>query len=310
VVSATFAGMPDVSVIVPCFNQAGFLAECLESLRTQTLGDWEAIVVDDASTDGDVAHAIADLGDGRVAVVRHRANRGLAASRNTGMRQARAELLLPLDCDDGLRPDFLEKTVACLRDAASVDCVFTDFELFGATDDVWVNSVGEPSEILVRQWLPGPGTLMRRTVWERVGGYCEDPALSSGNEDWDFWIAGVESGLVARPIPEPLYRYRRHSQSMSSLQLRQHEYRQREFMYRRHKRFFDSHGKGGVFRADGYLGSAGFAWRRGDRGRAVAIAGRGLVTKGVGWSLVKRGFIVSSTLLRNSRPRRRPGLPS
>jgi glycosyltransferase involved in cell wall biosynthesis len=272
---------------VPCFNQARFLAECLESVRSQTFAGWEAIVVDDASSEGDVAGVVRELGDQRIRVTRHETNRGAGASRNTGFRDARTELILPLDCDDRLDPLFLERTVALLRDSAGVDCAFTDFQLFGDTDEIWTNSATNVAqEILVRQWIPGAGTLMRAAVWERSGGYCEDPALL-GNEDWDFWIGALEAGLRTTHIAEPLYLYRLHPGSTSVFSRRYGEFRQRDLMYRRHQAFFDRHRAGGEFRATGYINSALFAWRAGERRRAVTVAWLGLVTKGVGWAFVQ-----------------------
>ena len=72
--------MPGVSVVVPCFGHAHHLAECLESLEVQTEGDWEAVVVDDGSPDGERIEAeVARLDDPRVRLERHADNRGLAA---------------------------------------------------------------------------------------------------------------------------------------------------------------------------------------------------------------------------------------
>jgi glycosyltransferase involved in cell wall biosynthesis len=276
-----------VSVIVPCFNQAHFLAECLESLLSQTFASWEAIVVDDASTQGDAATVVRELEDPRIRVIRHETNRGAGASRNSGFRDANAELILPLDCDDWLDPLFLEKTVASLRNSGGFDCAFTDFQLFGDSDAIWTNSsTTQAHKILESQWIPGAGTLMRAAVWERVGGYSEDPALL-GNEDWDFWIGALEAGLTTTHIAEPLYRYRLHVGSTSALSRRYAEFRQRDLMYGRHQAFFDRYRAGGKFRAMGYINSAAFAWMAGERRRAAAVAWQGLRTKGVRWPFLQ-----------------------
>ncbi len=107
---------PLVSVIVPVFNVEGFVGPCLASLLAQTLTDFEAIVVDDGSTDlsHDVALATID-GDPRFRLIR-RANGGLSAARNTGLALARGEFVAFLDGDDTVEPDWLAAMVQALRE--------------------------------------------------------------------------------------------------------------------------------------------------------------------------------------------------
>ncbi|MDE2565169.1 MAG: glycosyltransferase family 2 protein, partial [Burkholderiales bacterium] len=80
---------PRVSVILPTHDRPALLQEALASLQAQTFGDWEAVVVDDAS-DPPVRN---DWGDARVRVVRHEAARGGAAAKNSGIAQARGEVV-------------------------------------------------------------------------------------------------------------------------------------------------------------------------------------------------------------------------
>lgn len=99
---------PAVSVIVPVFNTRDLLPRCLASIAAQTFRDFEAIVVDDGSTDGsaEVAEAFCRQ-DPRFRLLRHGANRGLAAARNTGLRAARGEWMASVDSDDAALPDML-----------------------------------------------------------------------------------------------------------------------------------------------------------------------------------------------------------
>lgn len=99
--------MPDVSVVVPTYNQSALLAECLRSLATQTLSPdrYEVVVVDDGSTDA-TPEVIRQAG-ARARGVRLPANRGRSAARNTGVEQARADLIVFVDSDVVVRPDFL-----------------------------------------------------------------------------------------------------------------------------------------------------------------------------------------------------------
>lgn len=101
--------MPSISVIVPVYNVRDHVAACLDSLRAQTFTDFEAIVVDDGSTDGsgDVAAAVM-AGDARFRLVR-RDNGGLSAARNTGLAQAGGRYVCFVDSDDRVTPDYLQR---------------------------------------------------------------------------------------------------------------------------------------------------------------------------------------------------------
>ena len=113
--------MPKVSVIVPVYNVREFLADCVASVRAQTLDDFECVLVDDGSTDGSGAlcDALASE-DPRFRVV-HQPNGGLSAARNAGIEAARGELLAFVDSDDALLPDALRVLSARLeRDGLDV----------------------------------------------------------------------------------------------------------------------------------------------------------------------------------------------
>jgi len=109
---------PQVSVVVIFLNEAAFLEEAIASVRAQTLGAWELLLVDDGSTDGsgEIAHAAAELDPDRVHVLVHEGgqNRGMSASRNLGIERARAPRIAFLDGDDVWLPTRLERHVALL----------------------------------------------------------------------------------------------------------------------------------------------------------------------------------------------------
>lgn len=106
---------PHVTVVIPTFNAAHFLPRALDSLFAQTLAAWEAIIVDDGSTDGTV-HALARWrADPRVRYVRHERNRGLGAALNTGLAEAHGDLIAYLPADDLYHASHLAKLVAALE---------------------------------------------------------------------------------------------------------------------------------------------------------------------------------------------------
>ena len=112
------AGMgakPIVSVVIPTFNRAHLIMRALQSVLTQTFTAWETIVVDDGSTD-DTETVVLSLGDSRIRYCRQPENRGPAAARNRGMREAKGEFIAFLDSDDEWFPDKLELQVARFRE--------------------------------------------------------------------------------------------------------------------------------------------------------------------------------------------------
>ena len=265
--------MSKVTVAIPCYNSLPFLGDCLRSVVAQTWTDWEAIVVDDCSTDGDPARIIDEFADPRIRLLRHEVNRGLSAARNTAFAAARTPFVVPLDCDDILAPDFLSRLLSILENDPSLDCVFTDFELFGASSGIRTLTV-EPLEATAKaQWIPGAGVLMKRELWERAGKYCEAPTLRLGNEDWDFWLAAAAVGFRTTHVPEALYRYRIQAGTLSH-QLRALDHLSREFMFRRHRAFIEKFSSYAEFVGPGYWRSAETACARRDRFRALALVCR------------------------------------
>lgn len=194
--------VPAVSIVVPCFNGGRFVDDLLACLRAQTFRDFELIIVDDGSTD-DTPAKLATLGPD-VQVIRQ-ANAGPGAARNTGFRQARADLIFIVDCDDTVEPRYLEETVKALAAAGpDVGFAFTHerkighreqinrcyFKLF---DQLFINRV--PCCMVVR-----------RAAWQAVGGF--DAAMRDGYEDWEFTIALGRAGFRAAVVPEILFNYR------------------------------------------------------------------------------------------------------
>ncbi len=267
--------MPACTVVIPTFNHADELGEALASLIVQTFVDWEAIVVDDASTLGDAEAVVRACADERIRYLRHATNRGLGAARNSGIRAGQGLLIVPFDSDDRLDPGFLAGLSQVLDAEPGADCVFPDFALFGDGSGIDRFAVEDTRTLLRRQWLPGPGCMYRRSLWERAGGYCEDPALRPGNEDWDFWLSAAEAGFTARHVPEPLYQYRMSAGSMG-MRLRSVNDQTRDFIFARHRALFERYHEGPMFRAEGYLVSAQSSYLRGQHRRALRLALRAL----------------------------------
>jgi len=266
---------PLVSIAIPFYGSYGaYFEQCLRSIAAQTYTRWEAIVVDDASGNDIAAAVIERIGDARIRLLRHSHNRGQAAGRNTAIRQSHGLLLMPVDCDDCLAPTHIEELVAALQAHPESGAAYADFELFGTVTGTLPWPAGNTRSLLREQWIPHPGTIVRRHLWESIDGYCEDEAFRAGNEDWDYFLSLAEAGLTAVRVAKPLYRYRQHPGSITSSQFERADYRMRELMYRRHRALFDRFGMRRPFLAGGYRASGKAFWRGGERLRGLALLAR------------------------------------
>lgn len=201
--------LPLVSVIIPCFNAGAFIEETIASVRSQTFKDFEVIVVDDGSDDHETIRLLDTYATTGVRLVRT-ANCGVAAARNTAITASSGRYILPLDADDLIAPDFLEKTVSILEQQPEIGIAGTDALLFGAVNEI--SHLPEFSaQRLLSENLLFATSLFRKSDWLKVGGYCA--AMRYGWEDWEFWIAMTGRGVRAVRIPEPLFMYRIRSES-------------------------------------------------------------------------------------------------
>lgn len=193
---------PTVSVVLPCFNAHEHLEQAIDSVRTQTYGDIDIIVVDDGSDAPDTIAFLDNLGDD-VRLVRQR-NLGLPGARNTGFREARNNYVLPLDCDDWIEPDFIEKAVRALEVEPGAAFAFSFICLEDEGSGVLEKNYNFFEQLFLNQ-LPYC-VLISKDVWEEVGGY--DMTMRRGYEDWEFSIRLGNRGKFGVVVPEPLFHYR------------------------------------------------------------------------------------------------------
>lgn len=108
-------GMPEISVIIPVYNTKRWLSACLDSLLAQTFQDWEAVCVDDGSTDGSAEILAKYAGEDERIRVFQQENGGPASARNHGMREVRGEYVAFVDADDEVAPRYLEFMIRGLK---------------------------------------------------------------------------------------------------------------------------------------------------------------------------------------------------
>ncbi len=204
---------PRISVVIPCFNLGRYLFEAINSVLKQSLQDLEIIIADDGSDDAFTTFLLSHLQHPLIEVYRQE-NRGVAAARNFGIRQARAQLICCLDPDDRLRRTFFEKALAILDKRPEVALVSGHIETFDERISLYCDDDVAFPTLLVSNHIVQPA-VFRRQAWEQAGGYCETFS-SSGIEDWDLWISMLEHGWQAEALGEVVWEYRIRPEQMST----------------------------------------------------------------------------------------------
>lgn len=222
---------PRVSVILPTHNRPDLLREALTSLQDQTFSDWEAVIVDDASCPA----VEFSPNDARIRILRHDTAQGGAAAKNTGIQNARGEILAFLDDDDCYAPRYLERALDVLDRHPGIDVVFMGVTWFGG-NSAWGQTNYDQTMAKFQALAGGQvsGTLtvfddalvhallksvpmalqrpvVRKSALSRIGNYRADCLL------WDCdWAMEAALNAHAALLSEGLYRQRADGQGYSS----------------------------------------------------------------------------------------------
>ncbi len=204
--------MPKVSVIIPSFNYAQYLPECIASILSQTYSDFDVIIVNDGSTDNteEVAQKLVSQSSGKVRYFKTE-NRGVTHARNFGIEKSNAEYVLPLDADDILTVDALAGFVSCIESDPKIGFAYSALENFGLQNDVW--QPGEfQQERLIWENLAACTSLWRKEFFNRGIKY-RDVIF----EDWDLWLQIAAAGYSGKYIPKILFKYRIHQTGRNTI---------------------------------------------------------------------------------------------
>jgi hypothetical protein len=218
---------PLVTVVIPHFNYGAYLPMALESVLTQRGVELEVIIVDDASTDGstEVARTLAAQDD-RVTLVAHEKNMRHIATYNDGLGRATGDYVVLLSADDALAPGSLARSVALLEAHPEVGLVYgytREFETvppaIGDPRPTWTIWSGEDWISTVctrgRNIIQTPEAIMRRDVFEQIGGY--DAAFPHSG-DMLMWMQAASRAGVGRVNGAVQAFYRQHGSNMHSVQ--------------------------------------------------------------------------------------------
>ena len=206
-----------VSIIIPAYNAAKTITETLQSLLAQTYRKWEAIVVDDGSTDAtsDILRGFVRR-DKRIRLVRQ-PNGGQSEARNAGIALTRYGLLVFLDADDWIAPAYLERMTAALSADPTLDavhCLYVRVASDGTlVFEQYMPPTGDMFPTLARRaTFPPHACILRRSLVNIVGPF--DTSLRA-SPDWDFFQRVARTGARFGTVREILAFYRMSPQSAS-----------------------------------------------------------------------------------------------
>ena len=188
--------MPRFSIVIPLYNKASYIAKAIKSVLAQTFEDFELVIINDCSTDNslEIAKGFSDI---RIKIIEHQQNKGLSASRNTGINNTSAQYIAFLDADDIWKPDFLEKMNFLINEYNQASLFACNYQIslknnkhishtFKITNNrlhaIIVNFF--ESNLTQTTYIPS-GFCVSRKVFDRVGLYNEGISYS---EDVDFNI--------------------------------------------------------------------------------------------------------------------------
>lgn len=208
--------------MIPVYNCSGYLRETLVRVLLQDQGNsrMQIEVIDDGSTDADVAAIVRETGKGRVGYFRQEVNVGSLRNFHTCMERSRGHLIHILHGDDLIRPGFYEKMERLFEDHPDIGagfCRYAYIDEMGRTlynQDAEMDQAGIPDNWLARlcerQRIQYVAMVVKREVYERLGGFY---GVEYG-EDWEMWVR-IAAHYPMGYTPEVLAEYRKHYSSIS-----------------------------------------------------------------------------------------------
>lgn len=203
-----------VSIVIPTYNQAEFLAEAIQSCLDQDYKySYEIIVVIDGSTDDSykIAAEYVEKYPLKVSLI-SQVNKGLASARNTGIMNSVGSWILPLDADDKLLPNAIQRIEEEIKKNSDADVIGLSMRTFGKVSEEIVLMPQPKIEDFRDGNRLGYCAAIRKEALLEVGGYS--PKMVEGYEDLHLWINLLGRGKKIITIPEILWEYRLKEESM------------------------------------------------------------------------------------------------
>ncbi|QXE90602.1 glycosyltransferase [Geomonas subterranea] len=204
------------SVVIPAYNSAPFIAKALDSVRAQTLTDYEVVITNDGSKDEtvQVIEEYARRHPDYPVKLASQQNKGIGGARNNGIFRSTGRFIAFLDADDFWHPTKLERMAALLTQKPLIDVAYHD-EIEVASDGtrrpLSYDEVRAPAyqDLLFRgNRLSTSATVVRRELAQAIGGFSENLEFNSA-EDYEFWLRLARAGARFAHLPEVLGEYHR-----------------------------------------------------------------------------------------------------
>lgn len=175
---------PLVSIIVPCYNQAPYLPDALQSIIGQEYKNWECIIINDGSTDNSEEVALEWIKKDKRFKYFFKENSGVSDTRNFGIKNSTGKYILPLDGDDKISSSYLQKAVEILEADPEVKIVYSNLILFGVKNEKRIFPPYKFENMYIENQISNSSVFRRKDFPE--SGYNVN--MKEGLEDWDFWL--------------------------------------------------------------------------------------------------------------------------
>jgi len=215
------AACPKVSVVMPVYDSEPYLRAAMDSILGQTFEDLEFIIISEHGTSNDALAVIESYSDERIRHIHNTSRLGLVGSLNLGLEHARGEYVARMDADDVSLAERIRKQVQFLDQHPNVGVLGTWYEVIDEAGRI-VAEQRPPPEPMLTKWLllfvdttamGHPTAMVRRSVYEKLGGYRSEPLHA---EDYELWVRAARITEIAN-LTETLVRLRTHGRQISSL---------------------------------------------------------------------------------------------
>lgn len=227
---------PVISIIVPCYNQAQYLPETLQTVLEQAYANWECIIVNDGSPDNTEEVALEWCGkDDRFKYLK-KENGGLSDARNYGIKHSLGKYILPLDSDDKISKDYTREAIEILEKDPAIKLVFCRAQLFGGDNQEWELLPYTYENLLFVRNCIYCSAIYKREDYNKTKGYNVN--MIYGWEDYDFWISLLNKDDKVVKLDKIHFFYRTKDVSMRTLITKEKEDYLRLQIFKNHQELY------------------------------------------------------------------------
>ena len=222
---------PLISIIIPCYNDAVYIEQSVNSALNQSYSNIEVIVVDDGSNEK--TKTVLKSIEPKLTKLITQENKGQSTARNVGIKEAKGEYIVTLDSDDFFEPGFCENAVILLNSDAAIKLISCNTTIIY---DNGIKQLYNPKGGMIQSFILNNcalgSVLFKKEDWNTLGGY--DETMRKGFEDWEFYIRILKNGGYAAIIPKMLFNYRRRTNSTTT-KANNKKYELLNYIYTKHK---------------------------------------------------------------------------